>query len=478
MNKNIALLVLIVLLGTIVRFAGLDSESLWTDEMLSVDHARQTSLWQVVEHVGTKEAAPPGHYLLLHYWIQIFGSSDVSVRLPSVLFSIASILVMYALMKLFFSERASLIAALLFSISLQQVVYAQEARLYSMFTFIALLTTYFFIRGFVMDEKWLKYAYLAALTFALYTNYLAAVLIAFYGFLLVWNNRKIGSWMLMTGCSLLFAVPLLLLAFQQFMQANRGLSDILMNYGIPQPIAGLGLFIFALPSIIVCILLVSCVIFRKRITALKVHLHQLAFVILVALFCAASAYVSMYPLSLFGIPVFRVPLTNSYFLVRHSLFLVPLLYVYAAWKTDTLRRAYAIVVLVMILVTNVFALVVYYTTSTKPDWEGAMNAIVQHSNGTPFMLLDRGGGSNAMLLDRYYPDAQSVALTQYASRSEFYQIPDATVIEMVQQLPEFWLVLSKSQGTGNYYRELFDAHFERGFSRSFDGVDVYLYRAG
>jgi len=470
MNRNLAFLLVIVLLGTGLRLFDVGAESLWTDEMLSVDHARQSSVHEVIEHVRAKEAAPPLHYVFLHYWIMIFGDSDVSVRIPSAIFSIASIILLYVIIKLFFSERTALITAFLFSISMQQVLYAQEARLYSMFTFIALLATYFFVRSFIMSSKAYLVWYFITLTIALYTNYLTVVLVVLYGLVLLWKNKEKKRWSLYTSLALLFSLPLVPFAFQQFVRANSGLEEVLLGFGMPQFIASLGLFVFAIPSIAACALLGCAIVFKKQIEQINLSSHF--FVALVAFFCAAYAYVSVYSLYLFSIPIIRVPITNSYFLVRHSLFLAPLLYGYIAWKTDSLRRSYVILVLAMIAVAQVCALGVYYGTTTKPDWKGAMASIDEDA----LVLLDRGGGSNHMLLQRYKPDANVVSLTHYFSRAEFYQIPDATVIDIVEHAPEFWLVVSKAQGTGNYYQKMLDAQFERKETEEFYGVELYQYR--
>src|SRR3989344_1555168 len=478
MRRELAFLIVIVLIGGILRIVDLGTESLWNDEILSVDHASQPTAADVVEHVKNREAAPPGHYLVLHYWILLFGDADFSVRLLSVLFSVASIVLLYIVTRLYFSERTALIAALLFATSMSQVLYAQEARLYSMFTFLVLMTTYFFFRGFMVRTHILhRVLYVVALIAALYTNYLAGVVIVFYGFLLLWNRRATLRWMMLTACALLLSAPLAFIVADQFARANGGLSEVLLSYGVPQAIAGLGLFVFAMPSMLVCALLCGILLLRKHFARLP-QLPPRIFIFLAVVFCATYGYLAIYPLSIVRIPVFRVPITNSYFLIRHSLFLAPLLYVLAAWKINSLDRKTVAVVLGMILVTQAFSLGVFYTTITKPDWKGSM-AFVERQSGYemhPLMLLDRGGGSNTLLLERYYSDADVVDLTLYSSRSEFYQIPDDILIEKVRGR-SFWLVLSKNHGTGDYYKDLLDKNFERSFSGEIYGVNVYQYRS-
>ena len=56
-----------------------DNETpLWLDETLSVNIARLplTKIPQALSHDG----APPLYYVLLHFWIRVFGDGDVAVR--------------------------------------------------------------------------------------------------------------------------------------------------------------------------------------------------------------------------------------------------------------------------------------------------------------------------------------------------------------------------------------------------------------
>lgn len=41
--------------------------------------------------VVRNDTAPLLHYVILHYWMQLFGSSELSVRMPSILSGVVSI---------------------------------------------------------------------------------------------------------------------------------------------------------------------------------------------------------------------------------------------------------------------------------------------------------------------------------------------------------------------------------------------------
>src|SRR3989338_7584694 len=94
--KTFLLLFLIVVLGFGLRWYDLGNESLWNDEAFSVHHALVGSVSEVVKNVTMTEGAPPGYYILLHYWITLFGTSEVAVRLLSVLLGVFSIVVLFS----------------------------------------------------------------------------------------------------------------------------------------------------------------------------------------------------------------------------------------------------------------------------------------------------------------------------------------------------------------------------------------------
>jgi mannosyltransferase len=76
-----------------------------------------------------------------------FGHTEAWIRLPSVLFAIASIPLLYALARRLIGEKAALAAAVLFALSPTDVYYSQEARGYTMTILLVLASTWFFVRA-------------------------------------------------------------------------------------------------------------------------------------------------------------------------------------------------------------------------------------------------------------------------------------------------------------------------------------------
>ena len=130
-------LVVVFFLAVLLRFSALDRNSLWFDEAWGVFRANQpveTTLTGDIE-VGR----PPLYYVGLHYWIDWFGSSELSVRLPSAIASLLSVGLIYSLGHQLFNRRVALVAMSLLAVSTLHVWYAQEVRMYIFISFLGLI---------------------------------------------------------------------------------------------------------------------------------------------------------------------------------------------------------------------------------------------------------------------------------------------------------------------------------------------------
>jgi len=186
---------LITLLGLGLRLYHLDAQSLWYDEGFSVYLAR-VGLGEITANTAA-DIQPPLYYYLLHGWIQLFGDTELALRSLSVLFGVLTIPLMYAMaLRLFSSRLAGLLAALLIAVSPLHVWYAQEARMYTLLTFLCLLSSFLLLLA--IDAKRvptllvLWTAYTLVNVAALYTHYFAFFILAFQGVFvfLVWTAQQ------------------------------------------------------------------------------------------------------------------------------------------------------------------------------------------------------------------------------------------------------------------------------------------------
>ena len=165
-------LVLIILLATTARLYRLGYQSLWYDEAFSWAVAG-APLKIALAAILTDGGNPPLYqYFVLHPLLYL-GQSEEIIRLPSVVFGILSIPLIYKVGRLCFGRKVGLVGALWLSLSPLHVWYSQEARMYAMVVFLSLGSVYFFLR--ILRENdwklWLGFVVFTALAYP--TNYSA-----------------------------------------------------------------------------------------------------------------------------------------------------------------------------------------------------------------------------------------------------------------------------------------------------------------
>lgn len=142
-RRHACALAAIVILGLSLRLYEIGAEGFWFDETFSVWIARRPlgSLFAAVR----QDSHPPLYVLLLHFWLYL-GRSDVFIRLLSTLFSVVTLPVVYVLGRRIASRELGLLAALILAVSPFNVLFAQEARMYTLLTLAVSLSMYFLAR--------------------------------------------------------------------------------------------------------------------------------------------------------------------------------------------------------------------------------------------------------------------------------------------------------------------------------------------
>jgi len=125
---------IILFLSLLLRLIGLN-QSLWLDEAISANVAKNYSLMEIPSQFSKSDFHPPLYYMMLDGWTNIAGDSEISLRLPSVIFSMVTIYIVYLM--------GGVGAAALVGFNPLLVYYSQEARMYSMVTMLLILGIYF-----------------------------------------------------------------------------------------------------------------------------------------------------------------------------------------------------------------------------------------------------------------------------------------------------------------------------------------------
>ena len=172
---------LVVAVGLVLRFW--TRSGLWLDEALTVDIARLPlhDLPEALRHDG----APPLYYVLLHFWIRLFGQSNDAVRSLSGVIAVITLPVAWLCGRRFGGPAVAWTTLVLVASAPFAVYYGTEARMYAL---VILLTGL----GFLALERALEsprpgnLAAVAVVAAALlYTQYWSLYLVAMVGIWLV-----------------------------------------------------------------------------------------------------------------------------------------------------------------------------------------------------------------------------------------------------------------------------------------------------
>jgi len=239
-------------LATVVRLYDLTGESLWYDEAYSVwtsamDIASLKVLW------GWRIEFPL-YYLLLHYWMRLFGQGEFAVRALSALAGVLTIIPMYLWGKALCEARAGLLGALLLAVNPYHVWYSQEVRMYAWAVLFAQasLCAYWRILRDGRARWWIAHVLLTGLTFHLH-YYVAWILLVENVFLLWALARRYGGlltreawrdlrlWLLDQAAVAALAAPAVVVFLTKLLTLNQW-GWLAGRYGAPTPANVLDLF--------------------------------------------------------------------------------------------------------------------------------------------------------------------------------------------------------------------------------------------
>jgi len=290
-RNEIAWLAALTALGAALRVFHLGTQSLWLDELFSIAIARRD--WNAVIYSTAQGDTNPPLFNLLLYGVLQFGADEIAARAVSCLFSIVTIPLFYALARQLFDARVAILATLALALNPFHILFAQEARMYSLLAFLALASFLFFLRVWKTNQPrdWLLFALMQTLAF--YTHSLAFLnLLALDLFALMQRTTLRARWRALgvahLGVAILFA-PWVIVLLQQIARVQTGF------WGVP-------------PSPLVLVTTPYLMLFSNTAPILFVPLGLFAALALGALATLAARRASSSEALLFALCVAVVPL--------------------------------------------------------------------------------------------------------------------------------------------------------------------------
>jgi len=397
-NEIILVLLLIILLGSFLRIYSLGSESIWLDEAFSIDVSQQ-SVALIIEKV---ELHPPLYYIILHFWMLLFGTSEVATRSLSAIFGIISIFLIYQVGRTLFNHRVGLISGFLSGISYFHIYYSQETRNYSLLLLLTLLSFFLFIKILRADKARRLYfplLFLANICLA-YTHIFGLFVImsqVFY-FILLWKKYKqLRIWFFgLQIATLLFFLPWIPTLIGK-------ISAILHGFWIGEPslmyvVSTIRTYVGSgwgqIPLLVVFFFLCLMGLFpmkrldgkwslSKPLSSMKdlswsISLAQVEEILLLLIWFSFPIVVP-YIISRFFTPIY---------ITKYTISASPALYLLAAKGINTFTNKKAIYpILMLIAVLSVPGLQHHYAHDVKPQWRETVDFIEYNSQADDAIIF-------------------------------------------------------------------------------------------
>lgn len=384
------MILIILVIAIILRLVRLD-QSLWLDEAINVNVAKALSLKDLVLNYSLSDFHPPLFHVVLKGWILMFGSSEMVVRLPSVIFGAATVFITYLTGKKLLGNKSGLVAATLLATSPLHIYYSQETRMYMLASLLTSLSVYFFISILERDTFLRWFGFIISTGLMLYSDYLPYLIIPAYGLYLAIFRKRIARGTLYAFLPALvlifiFLIPWLLIFPRQL---EGGLSVAAASPAWSQVVGSPTLKNFVIT-------------FVKFIIGRISHDNNLVYALLfapVGLFVSFLALISLFRLSVarfilwfwLGIPIFlgfAIAFVVPIYAYFRFIFVLPAFYLILASGITTLNWINLTRILLGIaVVINLVATSIYFTNPKfqRENWKLATRFV--NKNATPKTLV-------------------------------------------------------------------------------------------
>ena len=138
-------LVLLTAVAAVLRTIGIDG-GLWYDEVLTLLESVRSPFSEIATNFPSNNQHTL-FSLLAHASIGVFGEHAWSLRLPAVLFGVATVPMLFVCARQCATSTEALLACLLMTVSYHHVWFSQNARGYSAAAFFTLVCSWLLLRG-------------------------------------------------------------------------------------------------------------------------------------------------------------------------------------------------------------------------------------------------------------------------------------------------------------------------------------------
>lgn len=221
-SKGTTTVLLILIISIFLRFYHLMYQSLWVDELHTLNECDPGLTWiEFINSLFHKEPHPPLYFIIIRLLFGFFVYDELIARAFSAIVGVLAIISIYFLGKELKNNRVGLISACISAVNFFEIQYSQEARGYTLVMLFSILSFLYFIRLAKVNS--IKNSVLFGIfTISLiYTHYygifvFASQLLILIFYFFKYRSSKSVNWnyfflpIFVIGCSYLFWIPFLM----------------------------------------------------------------------------------------------------------------------------------------------------------------------------------------------------------------------------------------------------------------------------
>ncbi len=220
--RKYGLLFFLIAIASFLRFSNLDNRGLFTDEKFTLLNANgiwvgggnqidifnkafftPQDFWatkNVKDYFEAIAHSDFGTHIIyngfLHYWMELFGNSDYSIRFLSAVFSLLTVIVVYLFsLEVFKNHTVAFLSGFLLALDPLNIAQSHIARSYTLSFLLVILATYHFLEIFKGDKKTRNFIiYTILVGLCMLNHYLNFLVPASHGLVFLFAKNKRHLW--------------------------------------------------------------------------------------------------------------------------------------------------------------------------------------------------------------------------------------------------------------------------------------------
>lgn len=461
-KKHIVWILGLQMVAVMVFYFGYAHLSLRLDE--------SQSLWQTSHSMNellnslSRNVHVPFYHTTIHYWQILWGNGVLAGRAYSLIFFLASIILMYIAGKKIFNEYTGLLAATFFTLSPFMNWYASEIRMYTLLVFLTIAFHMVFIQLLRKSTYLLWTLYTLVAVIGMYSHYFfSLVILSHIIYFMLYGGRNILKQKQVLGFTLsgISLVLLFLPWVYKVFSAERGLGSSPL-LAVPDSIDFFNVFshflfgfqtdfvnsiVLSLWPLLFVLLLLSI---RKNVSLSE----ESKFLMIATITPLCVAFI----ISIFVTPVF---------LSRYLIIVLPSLYLILG-RTFTMLPFYMRMLAICVLAVGMVGMMIVQSVSPVTPVKEEFSGVTQYLNASvtgrdviilsaPFLIYP---------IDYYYHGPARIETLPRWNRYNGDELPafdESTLSEQVEYIRAYhekvYLVLGYDQGYEKTIQTYFDSRF-------------------